>query len=56
MIDSTKFHEVYNETGEILQNVPPDPANITTIVATVLLFGIVLFFQASKKYNFSISK
>lgn len=46
MLDSAKFHEVYNSTGEILQNVPPDTVGI---VAAALMLGLVFFLGTSKK-------
>ncbi len=46
MIDSTKFHEVYNTTGEILQNVPPDTLGIVT---AALILGLVFFLGTSKR-------
>ena len=41
MIDSTQYHEVYNTTGEILQNIQP----ITTIeyLSTFFIFTILFF-------------
>jgi hypothetical protein len=48
MLDSAKFHEVYNSTGEILQNVPP-AADVTGIIAALLILGTVFFLGTSKK-------
>jgi len=47
MIDSTKFYEVYNSTGEVLQNVQP----ITTTSDYVIGFSILVFiFFLCKKH------
>ena len=37
MLDSTQFYEVYNATGEVLQNVPP-----TTPIVGYAMAGVVL--------------
>lgn len=46
MIDSTDFHEAYDSTREVLQNVPPDTAGI---VAAAVILGIVIFLGISRK-------
>jgi hypothetical protein len=46
MIDSAKYTEVYNTTGEVLQNVPPDTVGI---VAAALILGAIFFLGTSKK-------
>lgn len=45
MIDSTDFHEAYESTREVLQNVPPDTVSI---VGAALILGIVMFLGLSK--------
>lgn len=49
MHDSTQFHEVYNATGEVLQNVPPTTPIVGYAVAGVVLC-VLLFSQRFKKY------
>jgi hypothetical protein len=46
MIDSTDFHEAYESTREVLQNVPPDTVGI---VGAALILGLVFFLGLSKK-------
>jgi hypothetical protein len=50
MIDSTEYHEVYNTTGEILQNVQP----ITTSEYLLILFIFGVLFSLFKKSFFKI--
>lgn len=47
MIDSADFHEAYESTREVLQNVPPD--NTMSIVGALLILGIVFFLGLSKR-------
>lgn len=46
MIDSTDFHQTYDSTREVLQNVPPDTIGI---VGAALILGIVFFLGLSKR-------
>ena len=46
MIDSTDFHQAYDSTREVLQNVPPDIIGITS---AVLILGTVFFLALSKR-------
>ena len=46
MIDSTDFHEAYDSTRELLQNVPPDTVGI---VSAALILGLVIFLGISKR-------
>lgn len=48
MHDSTEFHEVYNATGEVLQNVQPITGTYDLLNLT-LSFGVLLVFLIAKK-------
>jgi len=48
MHDSTQFHEVYNTTGEVLQNVPPTTPIVGYAVAGVVLC-VLLFSRIHKR-------
>ena len=48
MVDSTEFFEVYNTTGEVLQNVQPI-VSINDLLTTTLAFGVLLVFLISQK-------
>ena len=48
MVDSTEFFEVYNATGEVLQNVQPINS-INEILTISLGYGILLVFLIAKK-------
>jgi hypothetical protein len=49
MVDSTEFYEVYNTTGEVLQNVPPTTPIVGYAMISVVLC-VLLFSQKIKKY------
>ena len=46
MLDSTQFNEVYNTTGDILQNVPP-----TTPIVGYAMAGVILCIIISRIYK-----
>jgi hypothetical protein len=46
MTDSTDFHQAYDSTREVLQNVPPDTIGV---VIAALMLGLVMFLGLSKR-------
>ena len=48
MLDSTQFYEVYNATGEVLQNVPPTTPIVSFAMAGVVLC-VLIFSRIHKK-------
>jgi len=48
MIDSTQYYEVYNQTGEILQNVPPIVTTSDAMFFSVFVFIFFLYKKLSK--------
>lgn len=52
MVDSTQFYEVYNTTGEILQNVPPTTPIVGYAMAGVVLCILIFSKMYKKKVAF----
>lgn len=49
MIDSTKYREVYEATGEVLQNVAPI-MGVNEYLIVLTIFGVI-FFLLKKLFN-----
>jgi hypothetical protein len=52
MLDSTQFHEVFNTTGEVLQNVPPTTPIVGYAMASVFLCFLIFSRIHKKKWAF----
>lgn len=52
MLDSTQFHEVYNATGEVLQNVPPTTPIVGYAMAGLVLCVLIFSRVYKKKWTF----
>jgi len=50
MLDSTQFNEIFNTTGEVLQNVPPTTPIVGYAMASLFLCSLLLI----KKYKKSL--
>ena len=50
MIDSTKYREVYETTGEVLQNVAPI-MGINEYLTVLTIFGVIFFLYKKLSKN-----